>query len=179
MATITTSEQYLFIDNLIRNGGPIAKNNNLPVAAMVACAIEESGYGTSSIYRETGCPFNLQKPSSYTWVNCRTITKRTCVETDDRGKCKKWVTAPFCKASGNDEGEKLADAARIWCEWILGWSEQSNRERLLLYRHNPVEFARNLPIVGFGEQSKRVENGEKFVNALRRHKLVERCNNMF
>lgn len=74
--------------------------------------------------------------------------------------------------------EKLADSARIWCEWILGWPEKKVRDTMLRLRDNPKEFTRNLPSVGFGEASKRVQNGQKFVNALQRHNLVARCASM-
>lgn len=101
---ITTSEQWLFIDTLIKVGGPVTKANLLPPAAMVACAIEESGYGTSAIYKKTGCPFNLQRPKSYTWVRCNTTSIKTCVKKNQEGKkCIEWKKAPFCIAIGNDE----------------------------------------------------------------------------
>jgi flagellum-specific peptidoglycan hydrolase FlgJ len=81
------ARQKQFIQALILNGGAVAVDNHLPPAAMVACAIEESGYGTSKIYASTGCPFNLQRPSWYTWVKCDTKLIETCTKTADKGDC--------------------------------------------------------------------------------------------
>ncbi len=177
---IPTSGPDLFIDELIKYAGPVVKANRsrLPPAAMVACAIVESGYGTSSIYQKTGCPFNLQRPSGYTWVHCTTIPIRTCVKTDQTGKCIDWKVAPFCVAAGNNKPEKLADSARIWCEWICGWPQKKVRETMLKLRDNPILFTKNLPSVGFGEANKRKQNGDKFVAVLHEHNLVSRCSSI-
>ena len=184
----TTSEQYLFMDTLIVFGGPVAKTNDLPTSAMVACGIVESGYGritkddgTETIYKRTGCPFNLQRPSWYAWVKCNTISIRTCTATkvtDGKRECIEWKIAPFCVASGNDEGERLADSARLWCEWILGWPQKAVRDKMLSLRHKPEEFTLNLPSVGFGEASKHAENSQKFLAALRKHAIVARCDSI-
>jgi flagellum-specific peptidoglycan hydrolase FlgJ len=44
------SIQDQFIEALVANGFSIAKKNNLPLETMVACGVEESGYGTSDIF---------------------------------------------------------------------------------------------------------------------------------
>ena len=163
-----------FIDALIDSGGPVAKANDLPVAAMVACAVGESG-GTSDIYNMTHCPFNMQRPDHYVWVHCQTKLIRTSTKTDSLGRNQQPKYAPFCVAQGSDQSVWLADAVRIWCEWVLGWPNPPARAQLLAVRHNPEAFARSLPLVGFGEADKAGLNGGRFVSALREHNLVERC----
>lgn len=172
---VSNSEQYRFIDTMIYACAEVASTNNLPLAAMIACAVVESAYGTSSIYWKTGCPFNLQRPSWYTWVHCQTVSIKTCVKTDASGKCIGWATAPFCYAEGNDEETWLADAGRLWCEWVLGWPQPATRKAVLAMRDKPADFARSLPRLGFGEATKRIQNGQRFEAALRQHALVERC----
>jgi len=172
---VSITEQNRFIDVMIYSCADAARANNLPLAAMIACAVVESGYGTSKIYNATGVPFNLQKPSSYSHVHCDTVTFRTCVKTDAAGKCIGWAYASFCYAAGEHEFAWLRDAARIWCEWVLGWPNVTNRNNVLSWRNRPTDFARYLPFLGFGEFSKRTQNGESFVQALRKHALFERC----
>lgn len=155
----------------------MAKANDLPPAAMVACAIGESG-GSSAIYKTTHCPFNLQKPAHFTWVHCNTVLIRTHTKTDSSGRSGQPMYAPFCTARGVTEAEWLADATRIWCEWVLGWPNPGARAQLLAVRGMPEAFARNLPLVGFGEGDKRVQNGDTFARILRENNLVERCANI-
>ena len=88
----------------------------------------------------TGCPFNLQKPADWEWPKWPTLVSIT--GSDRPGGHH--VTAPFCIA--ND----LGDAARIFCEWIIHFRNVGNRRRLLSFSSNAREFARNLPLVGFG-----------------------------
>jgi hypothetical protein len=176
MATAPSTGLVLeFVDALIEAGGPVAKANDLPAAAMVACGIAESARGESRIYRTTRCPFNLQKPSHYSWVHCGTITLKTGTKTDAAGRVVETMYAPFCVAVGHTQEEWLADATRIWCEWVLGWPNLGARNQLLASRHNPEAFARSLPLVGFGEANKGALNGGTFVNVMRENNLVARC----
>jgi hypothetical protein len=168
-----------FVESLIQSGGPVAKANDLPAAAMVACGIAESARGTSPIYRTTRCPFNLQKPPHYTWVHAGTITLRTGTKTDKKsGRILQEMYAPFCVALGRTQEQWLADATRIWCEWVLGWPILGARKQVLASRHNPEAFARALPLVGFGEGDKRAQNGNTLVQVMRDHNLLARCSNL-
>jgi hypothetical protein len=173
--TPTAEEQRTFTEALVRWGSPVAQSNGLPAAAMVACGLVESGYGTSAIYQRTHCPFNLQKPKAYHWVNCKTVNLVTSTRTDANGKSTQTMVAPFCRAVGTSEGEWLADAARIWCEWVLGWPQRGVRERLLRMKHDPELFTQHLPLVGFGEADKAGRNGKVFVKVLQDNHLVREC----
>lgn len=172
---ITPDQQQWFIDQLVAHGRPVAEANHLPTAAMVACAIVESGYGTSDIYAITGCPFNLQRPEWYRWVHCPVKWLKTGTRTDAKGKTTQTMLAPFCKAEGATEGERLADASRIWCEWVNGWPQEGVRKRMQSLRTQPEAFAMGLPSLGFGEADKRIANGKAFLAAVQRHALVVRC----
>lgn len=174
-AVITAEQQERFIDLLIEHGRPVAEQHHLPTAAMVACGIVESGYGTSAISRVTGCPFNLQRPDWYAkWVHCPVKWLTTGTKTDARGKTIQTMKAPFCVAEGATEAERLADAARIWCEWVTGWPQKSVNQYMQSLRERPERFTRELPRLGFGEAAKRIQNGESFVKAFRRHALLKR-----
>ncbi len=172
---LSPAERRAFIDLMVRTCTPVAVKNNLPAAAMVACGIVESGFGASPIYRRTHCPFNLQKPKWYHWVHCFTVDMVTSTRTDDAGRNTTPMVAPFCYAMGDNAEDWLPDAARIWCEWILGWPQPGTRARLLGMKGNPVLFAQNLPLVGFGEAKKARANGAAFAAAVRDHQLVREC----
>lgn len=149
-----TADQQLFVRALIVEGVPVALKNLLPPSALLACACAESGFGTAPIYLKTGCPFNLQKPRHYTWITCETIRLETIGSNVD----KKTVWVDFCKT------KTLAEAAQVWCDWILNWPYKPNRARILKQRLNGDGFARTLPWVGFGTQTEewRKKNGEEF-----------------
>jgi flagellum-specific peptidoglycan hydrolase FlgJ len=72
-----TDPKHRFLFKLNEEGGKVARDNNLPVPAMLACAAAESGWGGSDIFQATGCHFNLQRPSWYTWMKCKTIKLQT------------------------------------------------------------------------------------------------------
>jgi hypothetical protein len=171
----TPQERQSFIEALVRWGSPVTQRNGLPAAAMVACGLVESGYGISDIYMQTHCPFNLQKPRWYHWVRCATVNLRTNTRTDAAGRPTQAMLAPFCAAEGTSEGERLADAARIWCEWVLGWPQPGVRARLLKMKHDPELFTQHLPLVGFGEADKAKRNGAVFLSVLREYALVKAC----
>ena len=174
---VSPTEQERFVNMMICACSEAARAYDLPLAAMVACGVAECGYGGSDIYKITHCPFNLQRPDSYKWVHCETTRLKTCVETDANDKCVRSVWTTFCKAKGDYEFAWLSDAARIWCEWVMGWPNQTNRKNVLSWRRWPTDFTRYLPYLGFGEFNKRVQNGERFVAVVRKHGLVERCAN--
>jgi hypothetical protein len=171
----TAQERQTFTEALVRWGSPVAQRNGLPAAAMVACGLVESAYGTSTIYKQTHCPFNLQKPKWYHWVKCDIVNLRTSTRTDASGNATQAMVAPFCLAKGDSEGEWLADAARIWCEWVLGWPQTGVRERLLRMKHDPELFTQHLPLVGFGEADKAGRNGKVFLRVLQDYSLVREC----
>jgi hypothetical protein len=175
MGIVSEYDKYRFIEVMIVSCAGVARSYDLPLAAMIACGAVESRFGTSDIYNATGCPFNLQKPSNYSWVNCRVFWFTTCIQTDSAGNCIKKAKAPFCYAEGDHEFDWLRDAARIWCEWVLGYPDTVGRDYALAMRNRPSDFARRLPWLGFGEKSKRAQNGEIFVQVLRKHALFERC----
>ena len=149
-----------FINAMARAGAHHAYKNNLPLPAMLGCACEESGFGTSPIYNLTGCPFNLQRPKDWTWPECVTMDRPTNNKEGEKAK-----PAPFCVA------KDLAEAARLWCEWILHWPNKKPRDALLLFRDNPKEFARNLYLVGFAESSK--AKTEKYVKVIEQNHLLD------
>lgn len=171
----TPQQRQAFADALVRWGSPVAHQHGLPAAAMVACGLVESGYGVSDIYRQTHCPFNLQKPRWYHWVHCGTVNLRTTTRTDAAGRPTQAMLAPFCVATGESEAGQLADAARIWCEWVLGWPQRGVRARVLGMKGDPELFTRHLPLVGFGEADKGKRNGAVFVAVLKEYALIRDC----
>ena len=156
-----TEAMWTFMRKWAEAGGPILQANDLPVSAMLACGSVESAWGTSIIFRLTNNPFNLQKWRHTPFPRGEVIFSDTVVQTTPKVIRK----APFTCAK--DE----ADAVRQWCEWILHYGEAdgppgsqnpkaprvripaliARREALLALRHNGNLFARNLPLVGFGE----------------------------
>ena len=153
-----------FINDLAAKGGKVARANDLPVGAMLACASVESAWGTSKIYKSTGNPFNLQKwpHTPYPHTN-KTFWQDTGVIVGPPEVLRK---APFNCATD------LGDAVLQWCEWILHWGQAdgpgaiqmakgakdnpaaiANRDLLLTYRKNSADFSKNLPLVGFGENA--------------------------
>jgi len=149
-----TADQQTFVRQMVVEGVPVALANMLPPSALLACACAESGFGTSAIFRKTGCPFNLQKPDHYTWIKCGVIKLPTIGSDAD----KKVVWVNFCKT------KTLAEAAQVWCDWITNWPYKPNRERILKQRLNGDGFTRTLPWVGFGTQTEecRKKNAEDF-----------------
>lgn len=151
-----TAEKIEFIRQLFKEGGPVARKENFPVSAMLACACAESGYGTSSIYKKTGNPFNLQKPDSWAYPKCTTLTNKTENKLNEKAK-----PAPFCTASS------LAEATRQWCEWIRYFPNKTSVSNILAYRNNPMRFAEELYRVGFAD-SKR-ERTKEYASLLKRY----------
>ena len=149
-----TADQQAFMLKMATEGVPVALANLLPPSAMMACACAESGFGTAPIFKKTNCPFNLQKPDHYKWIKCDVIKLETIGSNVDNKKV--WVN--FCKT------KTLAEAAQVWCDWILNWPYKPNRERILKQRLNGDGFARTLPWVGFGTQTEewRKKNGEDY-----------------
>jgi len=182
----TPAEVKAFINEWAGDGAEIARRNHLPVSAMLACACTESGFGKGVIFNATKNPFNLQKweriPIPWTYKNYHR-------ETEVEKKTGKTMVAPFNCATDN------ADAVRQWCEWILHWGEADGppqdrdekvplvahpgaiaaRKTLLQFRSDPVNFAFNLPLVGFGEsktQELRDRDGGLFRSVLLQNKLT-------
>jgi hypothetical protein len=159
MAYIPNSKED-FIRKMAAAGSLYASMNDLPLQAMIACACEESGFGTSKIYLMTGCPFNLQKPAEWKYPQCTIMKIGTVNKAGEKAK-----PAPFCVAN------TLEDAGRLWCEWILNWPNKSPRDTLLALRKIPKQFAVNLFLVGFAEGKK--ANTEKFAKLIDDCKLME------
>ena len=139
-----SSTQYQFLFKLNESGGKVAYDNDLPVPAMLACAAAESGWGSpkNAIFQATGCHFNLQKPSWYTWMKCRTVK----LKTDGQG-LGTLVWVDFCAA------DTWADSVGLWCTWILNYPHEGHRNEVLAARHSPRDFCAKLPKVGFGPQN--------------------------
>jgi hypothetical protein len=154
--------QFRFLQEWAETGGPVARKHKLPVSAMLACASLESDWGRGSIFKETLNPFSLQKwPHVPIPKTNRTAWRDTVIQVNP----KKIAKAPFSCATDR------ADAVRQWCEWILYYGEAdgppgnqnpksprvkvasavASRERLLAFRTNGEDFAKRLPLVGFGE----------------------------
>jgi hypothetical protein len=140
--TQVSDAKYRFLFRLNEEGGKVAYNNDLPVPAMLACAAAECAWGTSPIFQATGCRFNLQKPATYTWMDCKRIKRKT----DGLGNGT-LVTVDFCVA------DDWADSVRLWCVWILNYPNVKLRNEVLSYRKSPRDFCLRLPKVGFGPQS--------------------------
>ncbi len=145
-----TAKQQKFVADLLEQGAPVARSYLLPVSAMLACAGAECSFGEGSIFEKTGCPFNLQKPKLFTWIKCETILLNTINKPGEAAK-----PAPFCKT------KTLAEAADVWCSWIVNWPYKPNRERILKYRFSGEDFTRLLPIVGFAAND--IAKGEDYV----------------
>jgi len=154
-----------FLQKVAAACGPAVRQNGLPVSAMLACAAVESGWGTGTIYKETGNLFSMQK---WPWVKypttARTLWRDTVIQTEP---VRKTAKAPFNTAID------LADAGRQWCEWIASYGDADGppgnidpkakpaahagaigrRKQLLGMAGDPLQFARNLYLVSFGESA--------------------------
>lgn len=163
--TAETCELFLpktpeeFIEKMAADGKPWANKYNYPLAAMIACACAESGFGTSSIYKITGCPFNLQKPSHWTYPTCRIRQLPTINKVGEKAKL-----SPFCCA------ENLSDAARLWCEWINFFPNPKPKATLEGFRNDAKLFAANLHLVVFAEG--KAENTKKFGDLIAQRNLL-------
>ena len=178
----TPEQRATFINAMINFAAPVAREKKLPAAALVACGAIESGYGVTrssnggqTIYDRTHCPFNLQKPDHYKWVHCKVVWLPTLSKMDASGKQSGAVKAPFCTAEGSTEQVWLADAARIWCEWVLGWPQIGVRNEMLALRNQPLEFARKLHRFGFGDPKVAKLTAQTYENVFREQRLIERC----
>lgn len=110
MAQTMTDQMFNFFQERADLGGPVARANNLPVSAMLACASVESRWGQGNIYRKTLNPLSLQKwPHVHYPTTYRILWFETVVQTNP----KKTMKAPFVCATDR------ADAVCQWCEWIL------------------------------------------------------------
>jgi hypothetical protein len=160
---VITSDKRKFLDELAKQGAKVARGNDLPVSAMVACGAVESGFGTGFIFKHSGNPFSLQKwpHVPFPRASATPFWNETVVQTTPR----KVLRAPFVRSTD------FADAVRQWCEWILHWGEadgppgnqdpkvkpaanapaMASRQQVLTFRRDPLKFARNLHKVGFGE----------------------------
>jgi len=175
-----------FIDEWASKGADVARKNSLPVSAMLACACTESGFGMGAIFKKTKNPFNLQKWPHIPYPRAGTNQPSDTVVETKTGRQK---IAPFNYATD------VPDAVRQWCEWILHYGEadgppqdenphvpmvihpgnQAARDQLLKYRRDPVNFAFNLPLVGFGEgktKEQRDASGAIFKSVLITNKLT-------
>jgi hypothetical protein len=184
----THEQTVAFIKEWSTKGAEVARNNNLPVSAMLACACEESGFGVvSKIFSHTHNPFNLQK-----WPHIRypTTNQIFWVETKVREDPTKILRAPFNCATD------VPDAVRQWCEWILHYGDADGppgnqnpkiaqvanksaierRQKLLATRDRPADFAFNLPLVGFGENATeklRVKSGNRYRDCWTQYSLTD------
>ena len=167
-----------FLQELATEGGPVAKKAGLPVSAMLACGAVESGWGRGKIYRETGSLFSLQKwPKVLFPTTARTLWRTTIIQTHP----EKTALAPFNTATGH------ADAVRQWCEWIQHYgaadgppgnpegrlvanqSAIGRRQQLMGMVNDPMQFARNLYLVSFGESQAK---GKLYSDVLQENNLT-------
>ncbi|MBS1795130.1 MAG: hypothetical protein JSS81_14825 [Acidobacteria bacterium] len=148
-----------FIEKMAASGKPWADFYNYPLAAMIACACAESGFGTSGIYKLTGCPFNLQKPSHWQYPKCQIKYLKTVNKEGEDPK-----PSPFCCANN------LNDAARLWCEWINYFPNAGPRKKLEGYRADAKLFAANLHLVVFAEG--KAANTKKFGDLITERNLL-------
>jgi flagellum-specific peptidoglycan hydrolase FlgJ len=153
-----TKDKQQFIGNMAKAGGSKAKEFGYPLSAMIACACGESGFGTSGIFKRTGCPFNLQKPADWEYPKCETEQQETENKPGEKAK-----PAPFCKA------KDLSDAARLWCEWIAHFPRDAARRQLIDQRSNPKAFAESLFLVAFANSDK--DRTKKFGELLEQYEL--------
>jgi hypothetical protein len=135
-----TDEQVKFVLALANEGSHFADQYKFPIAAVVACGFLESRWGTSEIFKLTNCPFNLQRPSNWQFPKCDLVKLPTF---KDRAKTQR-VFATFCKAVD------LRDSVRLFCEWIDHYPLIPARTRMIAAASSAHEFAKNLPLVGFG-----------------------------
>jgi hypothetical protein len=179
------AERTVAISNFLTEwaelGGPVARRQGFPVSAMLAHAAVESGWGTGNIFRQSLNPFNLQKwPHIKYPTTHQTFWSNTVVRKADQ----KVLKSPFNCATSQ------ADAVRQWCEWLTHYGEADGppqdgnaaarqvahpgrvaaRVALMKLRTNPVEFARRLATVGFGET---LSDGDDFANCLTAYSLTE------
>lgn len=156
-----------FIHEMAVAGQYSANLFGYPLPALIACACAESAYGSSNIYRATGNPFNLQKPSRafstkhhmpvYDWPVCVTLDQTT-VSSDGTAA----APAPFCVATD------LGDASRQFCEWISGFPVKARRVELEALGGDAVAFANALYKVGFADNKPaRTKEYGKLVVSLR------------
>lgn len=148
-----------FIEKLAVSAKPWTDKYNYPLAALIACACAESGFGTSSIYKITGCPFNLQKPSHWKYPKCRIRHLKTINKEGEEAKL-----SPFCCA------ESLRDAARLWCEWISYFPNPDPRAKLEGFRSDAKLFAANLHLVVFAEG--KASKTKKFADLISERNLL-------
>ena len=167
-----------FLQKLAGEGGPLGKQAGLPVSAMLACAAVESGWGTGKIYRETKNLFSLQKwPKVLFPTTALTLWRPTIIQNDP----VKMATAPFNTATS------YADAVRQWCEWIEHYGAADGppgnqegrqianqwaigrRHQLMGMVNDPMQFARNLYLVSFGESQAK---GKLYADVLRENNLT-------
>jgi peptidoglycan hydrolase-like protein with peptidoglycan-binding domain len=180
-AAAAAGDNEAFLQQVAAACAATVRAAGLPVSAMLACAAVESGWGNGAIYRETGNLFSLQK---WPWVvypmTARTLWRDTVIQTIPRKTAK----APFNTATD------LADAGRQWCEWIANYGgvhgppgsidrnrpqradnpgAVARRLRLINMAGDPLLFARNLYLVGFGES---LAHGELYARVLSEHRLT-------
>ena len=151
-----------FLQKVASDCGPLVRAKGLPVSSMVACAAVESGWGTGPIFKQTRNLFSMQK---WPWVQYPTTAQTMWMTTVIATNPVKTARAPFNTALD------FADAGRQWCEWVLHYGEADGppgnidqhgprlahagaigrRKRLLALAGDPMAFAANLYLVGFGE----------------------------
>ena len=142
-ALYVPSDDDDFIESMGVGGAEMATVYGYPLPAMIACACIESAFGRSKIYQLTGCPFNLQKPSSWKYPDCTVRWLQTINKPDEKAKF-----SPFCVA------EDLDDAARLWCEWIYFYPNGSAKKAIEAQVGQARQFAAELWRVGFAASSK-------------------------
>jgi peptidoglycan hydrolase-like protein with peptidoglycan-binding domain len=180
-APAVPASQEAFLQQVFVACAADVKAAGLPVSAMLACAAVESGWGKGSIYRDTGNLFSLQK---WPWVTypltTHTLWRETVIQTSPR----KTARAPFNTA------RDMTDAGQQWCQWIKYYGSMQGppgspdkarpqaadnkfalgqKLRLMAMVHDPLAFARNLYLVGFGEST---AHGELYARVLRDNNLL-------
>ncbi len=155
---MTTTEQQNYIDLIADSGRYWAWASRLPLPAMIACAIEESGWGKGKgPHLRTGVPYNLQKPSGWSHPTCETERNSTINKDGEKAR-----PSPFCVATN------LAEAAMYWCQWCR-LTPLPGRRTLLTYIDRPVLFAKHLSLVGFSNSDP--TKGTKYSDHVRNHDL--------
>lgn len=173
-----------FLQAVASECGPVIReavvwNKKLPVSAMMACAALESGWGGGRIFKDTGNLFSMQKWPWVPFPKGETLWRPTVIQESP----KKTANAPFNVA------KNLADSARQWCEWIAYYGEAEGppgninkaaipasnpwaigrRNNLLSMVGHPVEFAKNLYLVSFGESHAK---GQRYAQVLLENNLT-------
>lgn len=149
-ALFLDKDKQAFCEKMAAAAVKAAKENDLPLSGMLACAMSESLWGTSDIFKQTGCPFNLQRPDDWVYPKCKTKP----IGTKNKAGSDAVAPAAFCCA------DSLEDAARLFCEWVTHFGESAKpprtagRDQLLKSRTKPKEFAENLFLVGFADSKK-------------------------